>query len=951
MRVVYWPGRLYVTDNKTTMTIHPESTCPRCTSLPRRISAEAIRRPFIALAAALGLTASALGQVITQTEPDDSFSTANATGLTGATTGIKVAYGHSFDGDHGETGSFSGDFDFFRLEANAGQVISVEVKNYSTNDDFDSFVGIYGPAGTVVAVNDDAIGRASKVSHTTTASGTYYVVVSNWINVADPPGGYGSLPTDPTTPGTGLGAPGGTGGLYQAFIGLNATAPIVQFDSLTSGNPVPIPYWSRTIGQVGFTQTSRMTIGNTGNTAWTISGYTITGPDAAKFSVQGLATPVTINPNQSLPITLVFNGDGVQAASTAELDFTSNDPLDIDLALNTKDTLVSGGGSFTVRQVHATPGVTVDNFETADALLTGTNAATSATESSPVVNYSGGAVARGYFGADRAFPDTAGNQSNFVTQATGTFYVRKDGFYTFRGLADDGQRLRVDGELVFQGFQANTANLGFLELTAGPHTIEYTQFEIGGDDQAELCIAQTQGEFFLNSETTWELLEAYSGDSDGDGMPNQWEVDNGLDPNVATGTEGASGDPDNDGLTNIIEYNRGTKPEDNDTDDDALLDGVESDSTVWVSAANTGTDPLDSDSDDDGFIDSLEDPAEASTGFSQPGTDPNKLDTDNDGHPDRVEVAFGSDPKLAGSVPAMNFQPLLTDNFDGANLNSTYAFTSSGGTFTPAVTATGVPANGMAVQITDATDSNNNSIAWNKVSSSSTQALRLSFDFRMGSLNPADGIGIGFFRTGMYAETGALNPAANGKNWENPAANGGYPEALVFGLANYGTDYVRMTGPALPGSALVQEIAPFVLTNDLFNRAVITVVSNGPGSSMASMDLIENVNGTPVTHSIYKNVLVSGFDLPNESFRLIAGGRTGGLYVRQDIDNVNLSVVSSGATEPTISISKVGGSHVITYTGVLQSSTTLGSFTDVPGASSPYTVPGGSPARLFYRAR
>jgi hypothetical protein len=49
-------------------------------------------------------------------------------------------------------------------------------------------------------------------------------------------------------------------------------------------------------------------------------------------------------------------------------------------------------------------------------------------------------------------------------------------------------------------------------------------------------------------------------DSDGDGMPDAWEIQFGLDPHVATGADGAAGDPDGDGIANIDEYQQGTHP-------------------------------------------------------------------------------------------------------------------------------------------------------------------------------------------------------------------------------------------------------------------------------------------------------------------------------------------------------------------------------------------------------
>lgn len=87
------------------------------------------------------------------------------------------------------------------------------------------------------------------------------------------------------------------------------------------------------------------------------------------------------------------------------------------------------------------------------------------------------------------------------------------------------------------------------------------------------------------------------GDSDGDGMPNRWERNNGTRVYKAD----ARVDRDKDGLTNLREYRLRIKPLDEDTDNDGMDDGDE------VKDSYKSTDVDDRDTDDDGIEDGDED--------------------------------------------------------------------------------------------------------------------------------------------------------------------------------------------------------------------------------------------------------------------------------------------------------------------------------------------------------
>ena len=152
-------------------------------------------------------------------------------------------------------------------------------------------------------------------------------------------------------------------------------------------------------------------------------------------------------------------------------------------------------------------------------------------------------------------------------------------------------------------------------------------------------------------------------DTDGDGLPDEWEMEHNLDHTDDGTTDpvnGAAGNPDDDGLDNLGEFENDTDPRDADSDDDMLDDGAE----VNGAGSRPPTDPNNPDSD----FDTLSDLVETNTGIfigpSDTGSNPLDADSDDDGAGDAAEVRRSTDPSdpmsgtnLAAGKPIGFFDP------------------------------------------------------------------------------------------------------------------------------------------------------------------------------------------------------------------------------------------------------------------------------------------------------
>ncbi|MCD6288028.1 MAG: hypothetical protein J7M12_02825 [Candidatus Hydrogenedentes bacterium] len=128
---------------------------------------------------------------------------------------------------------------------------------------------------------------------------------------------------------------------------------------------------------------------------------------------------------------------------------------------------------------------------------------------------------------------------------------------TFRGLSEETTGIS------FANMRADNSS-GEINATWTPETFSVTTIDPEGDED---------NDGLTNAEEESLGTDVYNPDTDGDGMTDGWEVDNGLLPL----TDDADSDADQDGLSNGTEFGLGTNPQSLDTDGDGYTDTEEVD--------------------------------------------------------------------------------------------------------------------------------------------------------------------------------------------------------------------------------------------------------------------------------------------------------------------------------------------------------------------------------------
>ena len=174
----------------------------------------------------------------------------------------------------------------------------------------------------------------------------------------------------------------------------------------------------------------------------------------------------------------------------------------------------------------------------------------------------------------------------------------------------------MEGETATFTDMGSTDNVGVVDWVWAVHGPDGTETHVGSsltyffEKPGEYNITLTVYDSAGNNDTTFFIVtvDEKTGDFDGDhdGIPDSWEEEYGLDPEV----NDRDRDFDGDLLSNYLEYKIGTDPWDPDTDNDGLPDNYEYDHRDVMDPLVPGDDQKDPDGDGDPNIEEyLEGPA------------------------------------------------------------------------------------------------------------------------------------------------------------------------------------------------------------------------------------------------------------------------------------------------------------------------------------------------------
>ncbi|MCR1781552.1 hypothetical protein KVF89_03315 [Nocardioides carbamazepini] len=334
---------------------------------------------------------------------------------------------------------------------------------------------------------------------------------------------------------------------------------------IDSGTPITVP------------------VDGTGN--WTHTPTTDLTEGSHTITADGDANGTGVDDTTTFTVDTDLDDDGLTAAEEAEHNTDPNDPDTDDDAINDGDE-VSGAGN----EYDGTATSPTDDDSDDDGLLDGEENDHSTNPND--ADTDGGTVDDGDEVDDGTDPldpaDDVIDPTTITSPAEGGTVT--DATPTISGTAEPNSTVGVsiDGGAavpVTVGPDGMWSYTPTTDLTDGSHsvTVDGDANGAGTDDTVT---------FTVDTEAT---------DTDGDGIPDSEESENGTDPN--------NPDTDGDGLTDGAEQTAGTDPNKADTDGDGLRDGQEVNGPtgcVTVTGAASNTNPLKPDTDGDGLTDGRE---------------------------------------------------------------------------------------------------------------------------------------------------------------------------------------------------------------------------------------------------------------------------------------------------------------------------------------------------------